>query len=282
MKILKFGVFESSEVKLGFKYSLEYVKEALYYLTDIGFKVQKINSFYDNNRDFINAKKCFYSIKLTKSIKSTNISSIIGGYHSNNINYSTDVDFLSNIIEEIHDFCDKFESIYHNISYKEDFIEKKSIIKNKSELEIENSVWRFFRNLSYNKEGITPTLLSSQVDNLGEPFKNYYGDRVDGFMIKFLNLNGFSKSVQNTNIKRIHNYIDGSGWYLPRAFHTVDFRKVTEEDLKKLKSDITLEDLKSKFLGLHGVILEIDYNKWLKRIKKDWEENFEQKVSRPY
>ena len=308
MKILKFKLFESSRTKLGFKYSPEYVEEALYYLTDIGFKVQKISSFYDiqlrNNSDFINAEKCFYSIKLTKTFENITRSNIIlgiAGLGKEEI-YNTDVDSLSETVEEISAFCDKFEDVYHNISYNKDGIElnfiiqndiktedkeseKKSIIKNKSVSQVENGIWGFFSKFSTEntKSGITPVFLKAQSDNLGESFRSYYyGNKSDGFLIKFFNFNVVSKSVQNTNTTRIEKIVSDSGWYIPRAFHTVEFRKVTEEDLKRLKSDLSLEDLKGKFLGLHGVILKIDYDKWLNSVKKDWEENFDQRVKRRY
>lgn len=301
MKILKFKLFESNK---GFKYSSEYIEEALYYLTDIGFKVEKINSFYDGNKEFINAKKCFYSIKLSKTFENITRSDIIGGYHysSKEEIYNTDVDSLSEMVEEITAFCDKFENVYHNIIYnkygielnfiiqndikeEDKEIERKSIINKKSESQVEGGVWRFISKFSTEnkKSGITPAFLKAQSDNLGEPFSRYYyGDKVDGFLIKFFNFNVVSKSVQNTNTTRIKNIVSDSGWYIPRAFHTVEFRKVTEEDLKKLKSDLSLEDLKSKFLGLHGVILTLDYNKWLESVKKDWEENFDERIKRRY
>jgi hypothetical protein len=304
MKILKFKLFESSEEekpKLGFKYSLYDVKQALYYLTDIGFKIEDIKSFYiddsdnyiNNNVMFIKATKGVYSIKLKKSVKSKNGFSIIGkGYEI----YTKDIDGLLEMVEELSAFCDKFDNTYHSINYKDNEIqvniiisneiskevkelEKKSMIDKESKSELSNRVWKFFKRFTDDRLGITPTFSKVQKDNLGDSFNSYYGSLKQGTIIKFFNTTGVSKSVINTNFKRIQSIVSGSGWNIPRAFHTVDFRKVTEEDLKKIKTDLSLDELKQRFLGLDAVILTLDYGKWFSKVKKDWTENFDIKIS---
>jgi hypothetical protein len=303
MKIIKFKLFESNEEekpKLGFNYSLSDVKEALYYLTDIGFKVEDIKSFYINdsgnyiNSDvrFIEATQCVYSINLKKFTKSKNGFSIIG---KGNEIYTKDIDGLLEMAEELSAFCDKFENTYHSINYKDKVteiniivsneiseevkeLEKKSMIDERSKSEVDNGVWKFFRKFSDDRVGITPTFTKVQKDNLGSSFEFYYGSLKQGTIIKFFNATGVSKSVINTNFKRIENIVSDSGWNIPRAFHTVEFRKVTEEDLKKIKTDLSLDELKQKFLGLDAVILTLDYDKWFSKVKKDWTENFDERI----
>jgi hypothetical protein len=305
MEIIKFKLFESSKEEkpeLGFKYSLYDVKEALYYLTDIGFKVEDIKSFYINdsgnyiNSDvmFIEATKSVYSIKLKKQVKSKNGFSIIG---KGNEIYTKDIDGLLEMVEELSAFCDKFDNTYHSINYKDNDIEiniiisneisgevkeleKKSMIDERSKSELSDRVWRFFRKFSDDRVGITPTFNKVQKDNLGNSFQFYYGSLKQGTIIKFFNATGVSKSVINTNFKRIENIVSDSGWNIPRAFHTVEFRKVTEEDLKKIKTDLSLDELKQKFLGLDAVILTLDYDKWFSTVKKDWIENFDERIKR--
>jgi hypothetical protein len=305
MEIIKFKLFESSKEEkpeLGFKYSLYDVKEALYYLTDIGFKVEDIKSFYINdsgnyiNSDvmFIEATKSVYSIKLKKPVKSKNGFSIIG---KGNEIYTKDIDGLLEMVEELSAFCDKFDNTYHSINYKDNDIEiniiisneisgevkeleKKSMIDERSKSELSDRVWRFFRKFSDDRVGITPTFNKVQKDNLGNSFQFYYGSLKQGTIIKFFNATGVSKSVINTNFKRIENIVSDSGWNIPRAFHTVEFRKVTEEDLKKIKTDLSLDELKQKFLGLDAVILTLDYDKWFSTVKKDWIENFDERIKR--
>ncbi len=305
MEIIKFKLFESSKEEkpeLGFKYSLYDVKEALYYLTDIGFKVEDIKSFYINdsgnyiNSDvmFIEATKSVYSIKLKKPVKSKNGFSIIG---KGNEIYTKDIDGLLEMVEELSAFCDKFDNTYHSINYKDNDIEiniiisneisgevkeleKKSMIDERSKSELSDRVWRFFRKFSDDRVGITPTFNKVQKDNLGNSFQFYYGSLKQGTIIKFFNATGVSKSVINTNFKRIENIVSDSGWNIPRAFHTVEFRKVTEEDLKKIKTDLSLDELKQKFLGLDVVILTLDYDKWFSKVKKDWTENFDERIKR--
>lgn len=299
-KILKFSIFESN-VKEGFKYSEDEIKEELYYLTDLGFKIEKIKSYYatynDDSRidkydvNMIDATKSVHNIILKKEIGDNRFLELDkGGFPRKTETYyfNNNIDNLVNIISEVASFCDHFkeDDIYHNISYDNNSIviqiyiycdipeedkksREESIIKKKSESEVDSGIFNFLIKFTSDKKfGITSAFSKAQKDKLGEYLDNYYGSLSSGCIIKFFNTTGVSKSVINTNFKRIEDLISISNWYIPVAFHTIEFRKVTEDDLKKLKVNYSLEELKQKFLGLDAVILNIDYNKWLNSVKK--------------
>jgi hypothetical protein len=307
--LLSFKLFESSNdyVENGFKFSELYIRDRLYYLTDIGFVLDNdnIDSLYidsnGNKAKLVDATSSVYFLKLIKKIGyKLKYRSVETGYSypetTNIYYYLNDTDSLIEIAETISSFSAHFEDIHHNITYKSSSIEisfyiyseipsdikqseKLSIIESKARDMIDESISKFHRKFSDTKTGLTKKFKEeSNRNKLRESSYGFIGG--NNFKIKIFNTEGLSKSVINTNFSKIENIVDISHWNIPNKFGKVDFRKINEEDIKKLYKSIdndrlTINYLSDRYLGLQAVILDIDYDSWLEHFKKDIEENFD-------
>ena len=101
-------------------------------------------------------------------------------------------------------------------------------------------------------------------------YTNYLGGKYkNGFLIIPVNTSGIRKQVVNQNIPRLQKAADKIvNYYFYGA--KAEFREITKEDLKRLNDskEQNLVDLEDKFLGLMGIIIEFDYDKWLENLLK--------------
>lgn len=184
-KILTFKLFESSEeedIKKGFKFSEQYIRDRIYYLTDIGFSLDddKIESIYINESGskvrLIDATKSVYFLKLTRNLDSKlkyrSVETSSYPRSSKTYYYLNNTEDLLELAEEIASFSAHFDDIYHNITYDSKSIEisfyiyseisndvkeneKSAIINNKVREQISNSIYRFSQKFSDTKIGLT-------------------------------------------------------------------------------------------------------------------------------
>lgn len=232
-----------------------------------------VDSKDQKTEHLIKADKSVYYLKLKKECNLENKKHYYSNYYSN------DTNTLLEIAEEIASFCSHFKEVYHTISYNYKSIEisfyiyseldsndineeKATIINKRSKQNIINNVHKFSRKFSNE-------LTRSFKDNMLEKgnFK---------FKIIAFNIDNLSKSVINTNYKRINSIISDSGRYMPSNLHKVEFRKINNDDIKKLNNLEGEEKVSpEEYIGLNAVIIEIDYDNWFDSVKKHFEDNFE-------
>lgn len=301
-------VDENDEIPQGFQFSWNDINERLSYLTDIGFvidedsksryfldkKGKKIQKEYDSwsrtsNSNTDKIKNAVIEIKLFKKTeaeryhRSVNTEGYVGtSRRKDHYYFDDDIEGVLNIYEEIASFCAHFTKSYHNLTVKHDGFHlwlivstdvSEDYVKNKLQKEViedtEEAISGLFSRIRYNILDPSHNKYSKRFNDLA--FKNklgarmwsFLGDKESGFMIKPINDTELTKRVKDTNYPKIYQYYNKNGV-------TMDFRRITDDDLKKIKSgyDETREDnqetvksLDDRYGGLMGVFIEFDYDK---------------------
>jgi len=300
-----YKLFESSDdedydelVSKGFKYSNNFIKDRLYYLTDEGFiynddKKQYFedeNGYQNSPHQYVNltdAKKAIVEFSLSMSINKEDTEY----RHVKKESYGRDTKVLyfikydntvETIMESIASFSEHFEDCKYNLTLTSGVWVVRFIISsvvgddtrleayNKKRREdsidsIDNSLRRYRDRI----HGGTPAFDKTAFKNkLGEGVWGYLGREEQGFLIIPINTEGIRKQVLNKNISRIEYMVNSTHHYLSEL-HSCELREITKDDLERLMKinkgydKKGLEYFTDRYLGLQGVIIDFDYNVWL-------------------
>lgn len=306
MKYLKtYRLFESDEddwvyelnskVAVGFKYSWNHIVDRLIYLTDLGFELidgskkqylrdesdDDIIPYYRNRHyNLLDAKTATFEFALLKKKSDSDV--IVKRYVDKGMrNYDEFYhtkwnDNINDINEAIASFCEHFDNCLYNLTLtdkgwlvrfilKED-VDPESIQREHKRNKIEDAksriaelIRKFRENLiESTTRGFQPTGFRDKKGN----YTNYLGGEFkNGFLIIPVNVEGMRKQIVNQNLPRIERISNNTiNYYF--SYANVEFRDITKEDLKRV------DEPEDEFLGLKGVIIEFDYDKWLKELSE--------------
>lgn len=301
--IKSYKIFESEEknsddvIPDGSKYSWNDIKNALYYLTDIGFELRSSASerggleyrysLIDDRGNEINARyndsdpcKSKYSFEMIKKADSS-----LFRKSTNYKLYSKDSREIQEIYEEIKSTSAHFDEMYYLLSTNESYnhsddissiyytlslevyndidpsvINKLKRIKNKEKADY--TITNRFNNLIHTmRRSFTPKFLELvyNIDKRGSSIA-LKQDVKNEFVLIPLNISAIGKGLVTTNMNRVGKIVER--WENEFKDCVVDYREVNVSDIEKLvkiNPEFTEEDLKERILGMNAIIIEFDY-----------------------
>jgi hypothetical protein len=296
-----YKLFESDEedydelVSKGFKYSNNFIKDRLNYLTDEGFiynddkkeylvgeNGEKGSSTWGRNRITLSeAHKAIVEFSLTMRINKEDTEYRRNG--SNGVLYFIKYDnTMENIMEAIASFSDHFEDCKYNLTLTSGTWDVRFIISSDISGNIRDESYKEERRdgaiesmentLRNYKEQIrngTPAFNRTAYKNkVGESVWGYLGSEEEGLIIIPINTEGIRKQVLNQNMSRIESIVNRGSRFIGEL-NSCELREITKDDLErlvKINKDYNkrgLEYFTDRYLGLQGVIIDFDYDKWL-------------------
>lgn len=300
-----YKLFESDEeedydelVQRGFQYSNNYIKDRLHYLTDEDFIYNDDKNQYLLNKDgrkdyrmgIREAHTAIVEFSLSKSVEHEDVRDVKSSSYSNRterVFFNTYNDDILHMMEAIASFTEHFEDCKYNLEqtssgYTLRFIITSIVsedVRTKANTEhidrkaVRDIVERLDRYYSSIRSGTPSFEKVASTNKDGSSMWSYLGSRENGYIMIPINTEGIRKQVLNKNMVRIKSIVDGSRIYI-RELNSAELKEITSEDLVKLMEsspDYKKKGLKyfeDKYLGLQAVILDFDYDKWLKWIKR--------------
>jgi hypothetical protein len=302
MKHLRnFRIFESddeddedSTIHTGFEYSFNDIKDTLWDILDLGFKIKENRSCYwseDFTRaQLTEAKWAVWEFTLEADVECKTLAK---SYSQRN--WSSQRMLLNNsnleleVLQSLADIRGRFGNVYHRLELKSDYgdngwllfitimseIDNEEISKAKSrekESKIKSEISTKVGNFSRKIRNIgTPKFKElSSKNKLGESSWSGLGRISEGYICTFINTTKMTNQVRTRSFEELKNALDSlKNWYFPTN-STVELRKITKEDCKRLSKihESTQEYMEERYLDLDGVIATFDYKKWYNKLNK--------------
>ena len=297
-----FKIFESDEdededstVHTGFEYSFNDIKDTLWDILDLGFKIKE-NSYCYWSEDFAKvhlteAKWSVWEFKLEADSECKTLTKYYSQRYGNNsqrmLLNNSNLEF--EVLQSVADIRVRFGNVYHRLELKSDYgdngwllfitimteIDNEEISKAKArekESKVKSEISTKVQNFSKKIRNIgTPKFKElSNKNKLGESSWSGLGRVSEGYICTFINTTKMTNQVKTRSFEELKNALDSlKNWYFPTN-STVELRKITKEDCKRLATihDSTQEYMEDRYLDLDGVILTFDYKKWYNKLNK--------------
>lgn len=296
MKHLRdFRIFESDDededsiIHTGFEYSFNDIKDTLWDILDLGFKIKDNRSCYwseDFTRvQLTEAKWAVFELILEADVEGETLTTYYNQRYSGNskrmlLNNSN---LELEVLQSVADIRGRFGNVYHRLELKSDHSDKGWILfitimteidseeiskaktkqkESKIKSEISTKVVNFFKKI---RNIGTPKFKElSNKNKLGESSWSSLGKISEGYIVTFINTTKMTNQVRTRSFEELKNSLDSlKNWYFPTN-STVELRKITKEDCKRLATihESTQEYMEDRYLDLDGVIATFDYKKW--------------------
>jgi len=286
---------EDSTIYTGFEYSFNDIKEYLWDILDLGFKIKE-NRYCYWSEDFTKvhlteAKWAVWEFKLEADVECETLTK----YYSQRYGSNSQRMLLNNsnleleVLKSVSDIRTRFGNVYHRLELKSDYsdngwllfitimteIDNEEISKAKSrekESKIKSEISKKVENYSNSIRNIgTPKFKElSNKNKLGEFSWSSLGRVSQGYIVTFINTTQMTNQVKTRSFEELKNsIITLKNWYFPTN-STTELRKITKEDCKRLATihDSTQEYMEDRYLDLDGVILTFDYKKLYDKLSK--------------
>lgn len=290
-----FKIFESDEdededstVHTGFEYSFNDIKDTLWDILDLGFKIKDHHSCYwseDFAREKLtDAKWAVWEFTLVADAECETLTKYYSQRYGNNsqrmLLNNSNLEF--EVLQSVADIRGRFGNVYHRLELKSDYgdngwllfitimteIDNEEISKAKArekESKIKSEISTKVGDFSKKIRNIgTPKFKElSKKNKLGESSWSGLGRISEGYICTFINTTQMTNQVKTRSFEEIKNALDSlKNWYFPTN-STVELRKITKEDCKRLAKihESTQEYMEERYLDLDGVILTFDYKK---------------------
>ena len=305
MKHLRdFRIFESDDKDddsvvptTGFDYSFNDIKDTLWDILDLGFKITKRqydlwSEELERHQKLSYAKWAVWELTLEADVdcetivkyQSTRYGSGDKRILLNDSNLELDV------LQSIADMRTRFQKVYHHLELKGDYgdngwllhitvmsdidseeISKAKVQEKDSEIKstISTQVSNFFRRIR--KIGTNKFQTLSSKNKLGESSWSGLGKVSEGYICIFINTTQMTKQVKSKSFEELQDSIDTiKNWYFPIGT-IVELRKITKEDCKKLSElhNTTIQQMEERYLDLDAVFVKYDYKKWYTQVSKE-------------
>lgn len=302
MKHLRdFRIFESddddegSTIYTGFEYSFNDIKDTLWDILDLGFKITDNNYCYwseDFNKVHLTeAKWSVWEFKLEADVECETLIK----YYSQRYGSNSQRMLLNNsnleleVLQSLADIRGRFGNVYHRLELKSDYgdngwllfitilteIDNEQILKAKTrekeskiKSEISTKVESFYKKI---RNIGTPKFKElSKKNKLGESSWSSLGRISEGYICTFINTTGMTNQVKTRSFEEIKDSLSTlKNWYFPTN-SILELRKITKEDCKRLATmhSMTQEYMEERYLDLDGIIATFDYKKWYKVLSK--------------
>jgi hypothetical protein len=289
---------EDSTIHTGFEYSFNDIKDTLWDILDLGFKITDNNYCYWSE-DFskvnlTEAKWSVWEFKLEADVEcKTLVRSYSQRYGSNSQRMLLNNSNLElEVLQSLADIRGRFGNVYHRLELKSDYgdngwllfitimseIDNEEISKAKArekESKIKSEISTKVGNFSRKIRNIgTPKFKElSSKNKLGESSWSGLGRISEGYICTFINTTKMTNQVRTRSFEEIKDSLNTlRNWYFPKN-STVELRKITKEDCKRLATihGSTQEYMEDRYLDLDGIIVTYDYQKWYDKLKDDEE-----------
>jgi hypothetical protein len=288
MEILRFKLFEkeeySDDIEEGFKYTELEVKEFIQDLMDnCDLEIKNFESILmDDNfkivRSLSKATWCGFDIFLHK--ESTDVDFISREIGNSYLSFNNSLGELS-IYSEFKNISPRFEKFFQRLNVNEDgyFLRillldkvndfekeelKRKIKENKCHEQIVNRIMGIRKVIRESRELSNPFKKQIFENKLGET-TSIQGSFVSGYLFLPTNMSNLSKLVIKNNLPRIESIVED--YFDFKWIKKHELRLITEMDLKKSievnsGNNYNLQELKDRYEGIHGVIINFDYQGW--------------------
>ena len=285
---------EDSTIHTGFEYSFNDIKDTLWDILDLGFKIKENRSCYwseDFTRvQLTEAKWAVFEFTLEADAECETLER---SYSKRN--WSSQRMLMNNsnleleVLQSVADIRGRFGNVYHRLELKKDYgdngwllfitimteIDNGEISKAKArekESKIKSEISTKVGNFSKKIRNIgTPKFKElSSKNKLGESSWSGLGRISEGYIVTFINTTQMTNQVRTRSFEELKNTLDSlKSWYFPKN-STVELRKITKEDCKRLATihGSTQEYMEDRYLDLDGVITTYDYQKWFNELNK--------------
>jgi len=299
--LINFKIFESddeddedSTIHTGFEYSFNDIKDTLWDILDLGFKIKENRSGYwseDFTRvQLTEAKWAVWEFTLEADAECETLER---PYSKRD--WSSKRMLLNNsnlefeVLQSVADIRGRFGNVYHRLELKSDYgdngwllfitimteIDNEEISKAKArekESKVKSEISTKVQNFSKKIRNIgTPKFKElSNKNKLGESSWSGLGRVSEGYICTFINTTKMTNQVKTRSFEELKNALDSlKNWYFPKN-STVELRKITKEDCKRLATihGSTQEYMEDRYLDLDGVIATFDYKKWYNKLNK--------------
>ena len=299
--LINFKIFESddeddedSTIHTGFEYSFNDIKDTLWDILDLGFKIKENRSGYwseDFTRvQLTEAKWAVWEFTLEADAECETLER---PYSKRD--WSSKRMLLNNsnlefeVLQSVADIRGRFGNVYHRLELKKDYgdngwllfitimteIDNEEISKAKArekESKVKSEISTKVQNFSKKIRNIgTPKFKElSNKNKLGESSWSGLGRVSEGYICTFINTTKMTNQVKTRSFEELKNALDSlKNWYFPKN-STVELRKITKEDCKRLATihGSTQEYMEDRYLDLDGVIATFDYKKWYNKLNK--------------
>lgn len=306
MKYLSdFRIFESDDEhdedskipSTGFQYSFDDIKDSLWDILDLGFKITKKSHSYwveDFNTQspkskLTDAKWAVWELRLEADLDCETITKYQTTVWRNSSSILKDSNLELEIFQSIADIRSRFQKVYHSLEILSDyglkkwvlfitilseidvdeieqarFQEKQQTIKDEISSKVQNFIKKV-RNI-----GTTKFRELSSKNKLGESSWSGLGKISQGYICMFINTTEMTKQVKLRSFEEIETSLNSfKSWYFPQET-TIELRKITIEDCKKISEihNTTLEYMQERYLGLDAIFVEYDFEKWFRNLSK--------------
>ena len=285
---------EDSTIYTGFEYSFNDIKEYLWDILDLGFKITD-NRYCYWSEDFTRvqlteAKWAVWEFTLEADAECQTLAK---SYSQRN--WSSQRMLLNNsnlelgVLKSVADIRARFGNVYHRLELKSDYsdngwllfitimteIDNEEISKAKArekEYKIKSEISTFVEKFSKSIRNIgTPKFKElSKKNKLGESSWSGLGRISEGYICTFINTTQMTNQVKSRSFEELKDaVITLKNWYFPTN-STAELRKITKEDCKRLATihGSTQEYMEDRYLDLDGVILTFDYKKLYDKLSK--------------
>jgi hypothetical protein len=285
---------EDSTIYTGFEYSFNDIKDTLWDILDLGFKIKE-NSYCYWSEDFtkVHLTEAKWSVWEFTLKADTECETLTRSYSQRN--WSSQRMLLNNsnlefeVLQSVADIRVRFGNVYHRLELKSDYgdngwllfitilseIDNEEISKAKSrekeskiKSEISTKVEKFSK--SIRNIGTPKFKELSKKNKLGESSWSGLGKISEGYIVTFINTTQMTNQVKSRSLEELKNaIITLKSWYFPTN-STAELRKITKEDCKRLATihGSTQEYMEDRYLDLDGVILTFDYKKLYDKLSK--------------
>ena len=300
--LTNFKIFESDDdeddedsiIHTGFEYSFNDIKDTLWDILDLGFKIKENRSCYwseDFTRvDLTEAKWSVFEFTL---VADAECETLERSYSKRN--WSSQRMLMNNsnleleVLQSVADIRGRFGNVYHRLELKSDYgdngwllfitimteIDNEEISKAKArekESKIKSEISTKVGDFSKKIRNIgTPKFKElSKKNKLGESSWSGLGRISEGYICTFINTTQMTNQVRTRSLEELKNaVITLKNWYFPTN-STAELRKITKEDCKRLATihGSTQEYMEDRYLDLDGVITTYDYQKWFNELNK--------------
>ena len=286
---------EDSTIHTGFEYSFNDIKDTLWDILDLGFKIKENRSCYwseDFTRvDLTEAKWSVFEFTLVADAECETLTKYYSQRYGNNsqrmLLNNSNLEF--EVLQSVADIRGRFGNVYHRLELKTDYgdngwllfitimteIDNEEISKAKArekESKVKSEISTKVENFSKKIRNIgTPKFKElSKKNKLGERSWSGLGRISEGYICTFINTTQMTNQVRTRSLEELKNaVITLKNWYFPTN-STAELRKITKEDCKRLATihGSTQEYMEDRYLDLDGVILTFDYKKLYDKLNK--------------
>jgi hypothetical protein len=286
---------EDSTIYTGFEYSFNDIKDTLWDILDLGFKITD-NHYSYWSEDFTKvhlteAKWAVWEFKLEADVECKTLKK----YYSQRYGSNSQRMLLNNsnleleVLQSLADIRGRFGNVYHRLELKSDYVDDGWLLfitimteidseeiskakarerESKIKYEISTKVEKFSK--SIRNIGTPKFKELSKKNKLGESSWSGLGRVSEGYICTFINTTQMTNQVKSRSFEELKNAVTTlKNWYFPTN-STAELRKITKEDCKRLaKIHLTTQEyMEDRYLDLDGVILTFDYKKLYDKLSK--------------